>query len=213
MPKRETEDKGLCRQEQCNKVAVIDRNFLLFSELDKLDENVEKAVDNLKQAMAVVARIKIRLQKHIEKHDQYKSFYRYKTLTKSRTEIYHWIFLSHHELTIYFHGKFFLYIFSNRNKFQSISFWQSDTPDNIRMRMRILRKAVDDENDFKECRQTIRRKLREARTKVNTRKQELKNAKYRRDKGRAGFMWKSSVYVFKHILHDETKSCTNNDTM
>ncbi|EFX60373.1 hypothetical protein DAPPUDRAFT_344139, partial [Daphnia pulex] len=44
-------------------------------ELDKLDENVEKAVDNLKQAMAVVARIKIRLQKHIEKHDQYKSFY------------------------------------------------------------------------------------------------------------------------------------------
>jgi hypothetical protein len=89
MPKRETEDKGLCRQEQCNKVAVIDRNFLLFSELDKLDENVEKAVDNLKQAMAVVARIKIRLQKHIEKHDQYKSFYRYKTLTKSRTEIYH----------------------------------------------------------------------------------------------------------------------------
>ncbi len=115
MPKRETEDKGLCRQEQYNKVAVIDRNFLLFSELDKLDENVEKAVDNLKQAMAVVARIKIRLQKHIEKHDQYKSFYRYKTLTKSRTEIYHWIFLSHHELTIYFLVKiFFLYIFQQK---------------------------------------------------------------------------------------------------
>ncbi len=47
MPKRETEDKGLCRQEQYNKVAVIDRNFLLFSELDKLDENVEKAQEEL----------------------------------------------------------------------------------------------------------------------------------------------------------------------
>jgi len=56
------------------------------------------------------------------------------------------------------------------------------------MRLKLFRKARDEENDFTETRQVIRRKLKDAKGKVDLKQAELKKAKFKLLKAKAGFL-------------------------
>ena len=45
--------------------------------MNHFEDNVEKSMEKLQQARAVVSRIKIRLQNYIDKHENIKNYYRY----------------------------------------------------------------------------------------------------------------------------------------
>jgi hypothetical protein len=75
-----------------------------------------------------------------------------------------------------------------RKRFETTSFWESDSPASIRMRLKLFRKARDEENDFTETRQVIRRKLKDAKGKVDLKQAELKKAKFKLLKAKAGFL-------------------------
>jgi|LakMenEpi09Aug11_1017355.scaffolds.fasta_scaffold03004_1 hypothetical protein len=52
----------------------------------------------------------------------------------------------------------------------------------------MFRKAKDDELEFKDNLQIIERKLRDAKAKVIHREQQVKKAKFQRDKAKAGYL-------------------------
>jgi len=58
----------------------------------------------------------------------------------------------------------------------------------MRMRLKMFRKAKDDELEFKDNLQIIERKLRDAKAKVIHREQQVKKAKFQRDKAKAGYL-------------------------
>ena len=75
-----------------------------------------------------------------------------------------------------------------RKRLQSQHFWNTDSPNSIRMRIRLFRKAEEVEREYVEKRQEILRVLRAAKGRAETKKTSVKKTKFQLDKALAGYL-------------------------